>query len=112
MENKEALIEAIENCDIFTPHERKVIGTLIKISVDDVVITDIMKLSKISNISRPVVYKALAIAENHGLIEKVKNERKVLNIFKLKKIKLEDILKHYEMQKILLQDMKNTKIKH
>ena len=109
MEDKTPLIEAIENYDIFTPHERKVLTTLLAISVEGVAVIDIVKLSKLSKVSRPVVYKALAAATRHGLIEKIEHERKVLNIFKLKMNKLEEIQKHYESQKLLYNTLKIPK---
>lgn len=100
MKDKELLMEAIDNYDLYTPHERKVLKTLLLISIDDVAITSILKLSKLSRVSRPVVYKALAVFKKHELLEEIKDERNISNAFKLKKNKLEEIQRHYEIQKI------------
>jgi DNA-damage-inducible protein D len=102
MKDKELLMKAIDNYDLYTPHERKVLKTLLLISIDDVAITSILKLSKLSKVSRPVVYKALAAFIKHELIEEIKDARNILNAFKLKRNKLEEIQKHYEVQRINL----------
>ena len=102
MKDKELLMKAIDSYDLYTPHERKVLKTLLLISIDDVAITSILKLSKLSKVSRPVVYKATATFIKHELIENIKDERKVLNLFKLKRNKFEKIQKHYESQLINL----------
>ena len=102
MKDKELLMKAIDNYDLYTPHERKVLKTLLLISIDDVAITSILKLSKLSKVSRPVVYKALAAFIKHELIEEIKDARNILNAFKLKRDKLEEIQKHYEAQRINL----------
>lgn len=102
MKDKELLIKAIDSYDLYTPHERKVLKTLLLISIEDVAITSILKLSKLSKVSRPVVYKALAAFKKHELIEEIKDARNILNAFKLKRNKLEEIQKHYEVQKINL----------
>jgi len=102
MDNKEQLIEAIDNYDLYTPHERTVLKTLLLISIDDVAIISILRLSKVSKVSRPVVYKALAAFIKHGLIEEIKDIRKVSNTFKIKRNKLQEIVDHYTAQKINL----------
>lgn len=102
MKDKELLMKAIDSYDLYTPSERKVLITLLLIAVDDVSITSILKLSKLSKVSRPVVYKALAAFIKHEVVEKIKDERNVLNVFKLKRNKLEEIQRHYESQIINL----------
>lgn len=99
IDNKALLIDAINNYDLLTPNERKVLITLIKISVDDIAIINIKKLSEVSKVSRPVIYKALSTYNHYNLLERGDSTRNCMNTFVLKKNNLQNIIKHHLAQR-------------
>lgn len=98
-DNKALLLEAIDNYDLLTPNERKILKTLVKIAVDDIAVINIKRLSEISKVSRPIIYKAMSTYNQHGLLERAESTRSSLNSFVLKKNSLKNIIKHYVAQK-------------
>ena len=102
IEDKELLLEAIDNYDVYTPSVATVLKILIELSVDDVVIISVLKLSKLTKISRPVVYKALETFEETGIIERIKKPQHKTSCFYLKANKLKHIIEHYKRQKNIL----------
>ncbi len=93
------LLEAIDNYDLYAPSYRKVLKTLVKLAIDDVVIVSITKLYKMSNVSRPMVYQALEIFQDTKIIELIKKPKCKITKFILKPLEFHEIIKHYRKQR-------------
>ncbi len=72
MDNKEQLIESIDNYDAYSNGCRKVLKLLVELSIDDVAHISVAQLSKIALLSREMVYQALCIFQKDGFVELVK----------------------------------------
>ena len=99
MNDKELLLEAIDNYDLLTPKYRIILKALIELAIDNVAIISVVKLSEITNVSRPVIYKALEVIKENQYIEQYKKSKNSLTSFIIKPIKLQDIVKYYKNQK-------------
>lgn len=106
MKDKELLIEAIENYDLFTLHEKTILKLLIELSIDNKVVCSIIKLKEISQISRPTIYRALQMFEDYSLIDIEKNPNRKISTFILKDHKLKEIISHHLSRKNILNIMK------
>jgi len=102
MEDKELLLKAIDSYALLTPAYQEVLKTLIKLSIDDIVITSIKDLSKLSKVSRPAVYASLKVLEKEKLITRNNNPGSRLSSFVLKPQKFEDIIKYYSVRENIL----------
>lgn len=106
MDNKDLLMEAIDHYELYTPSERAVLKTLVKLCVDDIAIITVLNLSEISHVSRPIVYNALKSMEEDRVIERTKRYKGRLSCFTVKQNKLNDIIKHHNLRKNILHEMK------
>jgi DNA-binding MarR family transcriptional regulator len=102
MKNKELLFSAIDNYALLSRAYRKVLKTLIKLAIDNVVVINIKDLSKLSKVSRPAVYAALKVLEKEKLINRHNNPGSRLSSFLLKPQKFEDIIKYYSIRENIL----------
>lgn len=103
MKNKELLLEAIDNYDILTPKFRIVLKAIIELSRDNITTITLLKLSKLSHVSRPVVHNAIYFLEDKGFLERVRESKSKTSAFILKGNKLLDIIKDYEAQQFVKQ---------
>jgi DNA-binding transcriptional ArsR family regulator len=69
MDNKEQLIEAIDNYDTYSVGYRRILRLLVELAIDDSVYITVLQLSKISLFSREMIYQALDVFQRDGLIE-------------------------------------------
>ena len=101
MENKEKLIEAIDNYHVYSAGYRKILKFLIELSIDDTAHTTVIQLSKISALSREMIYQALDVLKQDGLIEivkKTKGKTGRISRIDLKPYKLNQIVQFYDKQ--------------
>lgn len=96
MKDKEILLEAIDNYDVYSVTQRETLKALVSISIDDLVTVSPTALSKLINISRGIIYHCLKIFEKDKVIEKITSTTKRSTIFRLNETKLQYIAKLYE----------------
>jgi len=96
MKDPQILFDAINNYDLYTNTEKVVLKTLINISIDNVAIISVKKLTVLSNVSRPMVYKALATLERDVVVERTIYGTSKKSSFTIKQNKLYEIIKHYK----------------
>ncbi len=102
MDNKDLIIRAVDEYEAFTPSYRKILKLLIDISVDDITQLSVLQISKISNLSRQLVYEALGVMEQEKLIEIEKKNRGKISGVILKPNKLNEIVKHYNARLVVI----------
>ena len=93
--NKEKLVEAIENYDLLTPVQQKVLSVLVKLELDEEVVLNIKSLAELSKVTRTSTYKALDFFQKIELVAVEPGIRKKV-IFKLNIKNLENILDKYK----------------
>ena len=102
MKDKDLLVKAIDNYDPLTPAHRKVLKVLVDLAVDEVALITVIKLCKISTLSRTLIYQALEVLEKQEFIEVIKTDKNVnkskLNSITLRPDGLESIVKYYELE--------------
>jgi len=105
MNDKELLLEAIDNYDVYSSMQAKILKTLINISVDDVAIIAPRTLSELIGTTRTTVYSCLSKLQKDGCIKILKDSGERLNTFKINKVKLNEIILNYQKK---LQILKNN----
>lgn len=95
MNDKELLLEAIDNYSLFTQAQRVLLKVLVNINIDNTVTTSVEELSKLAESTKTTIYKSLNLLEEVGAIEKIKGPNKGIGIIKLKINKLNEIQEIY-----------------
>lgn len=99
MNNKQDVLEAISNYEIFTIKQRSILKTLASIEIDEIATITIPTLSRVTGISSAAVYRAIKVFSDEGYIKIIDdNSRKVCK-FKINSTKINDIVKVHEMMK-------------
>ena len=99
MNNKQEILEAINNYEIFTIKQRTVLKTLASIEIDEIATITIPTLSRVTGISSAAVYRAIKVFSNEGYIKVIDdNSRKVCK-FRINSTKMNEIIKVHEMMK-------------
>jgi len=93
MINKELIIKAIPNSDLYTESESKILQELIRISIEGIAVASAKYLIKITGISVTTVYTSLKSLQKNELIIKLSNQA---NTYKLNEKKLNRIVEIYE----------------
>ena len=104
--NQDLLMEAIDNYDMYTLSEKIVLKTLIELAIKDVVIISVLKLSQMTKVSRPIVYKALELFEENKLIKRIKKPKSKVSHFNINSIMFDDIIKNYVLQQNIINRIK------
>ena len=91
MKNKELLLEAIDNYNLYTRGQRALLKTLININIDNIATANVSELSELSGMTKPLIYNSLGFLEREEIIEKIKGPNRGIAMFKLKPAKLEEI---------------------
>lgn len=104
MKDKELLMKAIDSYSTYTERQRKLLKILINMAVDDIVVVSAIDLHKLSETSRPSVYKCIALFEKDELIERIKDNDGIirLNSYRLNTNKIDNIVRHYLKRESLL----------
>lgn len=95
MKNKELLIRAIDNYDIYVETQRLTLKVLIDIAINGIVTISPTALSKLLKIGRGVIYHNLRLLEEDGFIKKTGKSRKRTTLYELNEIKLNEIVEIY-----------------
>jgi hypothetical protein len=101
MNNKEQIIKSIDNYDSYSVGYRKILKLLVELAIDDIAHITVMQLSKISMMSREMIYQALYVFQQDGIIEIVKRTKGktgTINCIILKPNKLNQLIQFYVKQ--------------
>jgi hypothetical protein len=95
MKNKELLIRAVDNYDLYVETQRLTLKALIDIAINGIITISPTALSKLLKIGRGVVYYNLRLLEEDGFIKKIGKGRKRTTSYELNEIKLSEIIEIY-----------------
>ena len=93
--DKELLMQAIDSYDAYSPSYRIILKLLVDLSIDNIANITVLKLSKISSLSREIIYQALRTMEKDNFIELSKPNRGKINAIILKDTKLNQVIQYY-----------------
>jgi CTP-dependent riboflavin kinase len=100
MKDKELLLEAIDNYDVYSPQARALLKTMVIAAREDNTIQiSVKNLYELSKISKQGAYNALRSLGHYGMIEKIRIPGQRLSFFKLSAEKLSGILNYYHSLK-------------
>jgi hypothetical protein len=102
MDNKEQLIEAIDNYAGYSSGCRKILKLLVELSINDVAYVSVVQLSDISSLSKEKIYQALDLFQKDGFVERNKGKINTTRGITLKSDKLDQLLQFHN-KKIELQ---------
>ena len=97
MKDRQILLDAINNYDLYNNTEKSVLKTLIDISINNVAIVSVKKLTVLSKVSIPMVYKALATLEKDMVVKRVIHGTSKKSSFTINENKLYEITKHFKL---------------
>ena len=103
MDNKEQLVEAIDNYAGYSSGCRKVLRLLVELSIDDIAYVSVIQLSEISSLSKEKIYQALDLFQKDGFIEKNKGKINTTKGITLKNNRFYQLLQFHK-KKIELQE--------
>lgn len=101
MKDKELLLEAIDDYDIYPPRYRKVLYALITVSIDNLASISAISLHEATNIAQNQIYIILRDLEKEGTITRIKKP-KTKNTYMLNQSKLDQIIDIYNQKQVLL----------
>lgn len=108
IDNKNLILEAIDNYDLYIKSCKEVLKAIVCISKDDICIINAKSLEKVVNYTNPVIYKALRVLKKDRILitnDKIKEQK---YRFTLNRDKLNEIIDNFlAKQKMLEKAMKN-----
>jgi DNA-binding transcriptional regulator GbsR (MarR family) len=97
LENKEKLIEAVDNYDVYSTQGRAILKTLIAAAKEDYTVQlSVSSLSDLSKVSRQGIYNSMGYLEENNLVTRSKIKGKRLSTFILNKDELDKIVDYYD----------------
>lgn len=102
MENKELLLTAINNYDLYLKSYKDVLSIMVSVAIDNVAIIDVKSICEITSLSKPVIYKCIARLEKDYFIKKLNPPGEKASAFKLNMDKLQNVLDVYQKKQYLL----------
>lgn len=95
--NKELLLEAIDNYDVYKPQGRAILKTLIIAAREDFTVhLSIKNLYELSKVSKQGAYNTLKYLENDKIINKIKIAGNRISLFSINQEKLQEIINYYQ----------------
>lgn len=94
--DKNLLLLAIENCDLYTLKQRQLLKVLVGLSVNNIVTTDTKFLTEKTQLSRPAVYLNIKKFCQEGLATTIRQAGGRQNSYQLNQEKLDYIVQLYQ----------------
>lgn len=96
MEYNNLVCNAIDDYNIFTKSQKKILKSLVKLSVDNKVVVTIPELMKINDTTRSTVSTSLDFFKQNSFIDIPDTTGIRFSYCTLNNIKLEEIIKHHQ----------------
>lgn len=104
---KDMIREAINDYDLYTDKQKKVLNTLVSVAVDKIAYVSVKSISDTINLAQNSTYVVLRALENDGFIERERSKGQKSNAYKLNEEKLERLVKIYYQKQAGLKENKN-----
>lgn len=99
MDDKEELLEAINNYEVLTIKQRSILRTLVSIEINSIATITIPTLSRVTEITSGAIYKALKVFSDEGYIKVIDDNSRKLCKFRINLVKLNEVVEIYEKMK-------------
>ena len=101
LDNKQNLIHAIENYDIYSLNQRKILALLVNVSINHLASVSIDYIAKTVSVSKPNVYQNIKKLEKDETIVRIRQAGTKVDSYKLYKEKLDYILQVYKNKQMI-----------
>ena len=92
---KNMILAAINDYDLYTQRQKKVLSTLVSVAVDKVAHVSVASISKAIGLAPNSAYVVLRSLEDDGCIARERSKGQKSNAYKLNEIKLDQLVKIY-----------------
>ena len=99
---KDIISTAIMDYDLYTSNQKRVLDTLVAVSVDEVAHVSVSSISKAINLAPNTAYVVLRSLENEGFIVRERTQGQKSNAYKLNEAKLDQLVKIYNLKQSAL----------
>jgi len=99
LNNKQSLIHAIEDYDVYSLNQRKILALLVNVSVKQLASVSIDYITKTVRISKPNVYQNITKLIKDKTIIRIRQKGTKVDSYELCKEKLDYILQIYQNKK-------------
>lgn len=89
---------AINDYDLYTQKQKRVLDTLVAVSVDGVAHVSVQSISQAINLAQNSTYVVLRSLENESCITRERNKGQKSNAYKLNEVKLDQLVKIYHQK--------------
>ncbi|MCP5378303.1 MAG: hypothetical protein H6910_04225 [Rickettsiaceae bacterium] len=96
---QDVTIEAINDYDLFTKKQKKVLTTLVSVAVENVAYISVPSISKAINLAPNSTYIVLRSLENSGYISRKRDQFQKNNSYNINKEKLNLLVKIYKKKR-------------
>lgn len=96
MNNREKIIKAVSDYDVYSNNQREILKLLVKTAVNGLSAISIEYISNTTNISSANVYTNLSKLRKDGVIEKIRSPGSRLDSYQLNQEKLDYIVQLYQ----------------
>jgi DNA-binding MarR family transcriptional regulator len=96
---QDVTIEAINDYDLFTKKQKKVLTTLVSVAVENVAYISVPSISKAINLALNSTYIVLRSLENSGYISRKRDQFQKNNSYNINKEKLNLLVKIYKKKR-------------
>ncbi len=96
---QDVTIEAINDYDLFTKKQKKVLTTLVSVAVENVAYISVPSISKAINLASNSTYIVLRSLENSGYISRKRDQFQKNNSYNINKEKLNLLIKIYKKKR-------------
>ena len=101
IDNKELLLAAIEDYDLYSMSQRQLLKILITIEIDNIASVKTQYLMSALNLSKAAIYKIIKQLEGNQLIKRVRLKGTQHDSFQINKASLIHIVRLYNNKKLL-----------
>lgn len=93
------ILEAIDHYDVYSKNQKKILKTLVAVSLDSIACISVNSISEATKIAPNSIYIALRKLENDGCIKREREKGKTTNVYKVSLDKIKEIKSIYERKK-------------
>lgn len=105
---KNIVLTAINDYDLYTQRQKKILSTLVSVSVDGVAHISVPSISKVTGLAQNSTYVILRTLEEEGCIVRERNKGQKSNAYKLNETKLNQLVRIHHQKQATMNEVKKT----
>jgi hypothetical protein len=100
-DKREILFSAIDHYNVLTKNQKKILKSLINLSIDGKVVATVNELASFNNTTRATISTAISLYKKLNIIEVPETTGVRFSSCRLKQTKLNEIISHFQNKKAL-----------